>query len=139
MAPNANFSRADSFMSRLLFIDQRGRIPVASVASHASHDPAQTRRAENALTISLLFSGFRCILQYALLPFLLPILGVAADATVPILLLINLIAMASIFLSLRRFWTIAYKHRWSYLLVAMAALTLLIAFTAYDIAKLQMV
>ncbi len=132
MATNANFSRADGFMSRLLLIDQRGRITAAS------DETAQTRRAENALTISLLFSGIRCILQYALLPFLLPIIGVAADATVPILLLINLIAIVSIFLSLRRFWTIGYKHRWSYLLVALAALTLLIAFTAYDITKLQM-
>ena len=132
MATNANYSRADGFMSRLLLIDQRGRI------SAASDETAQTRRAENALTISLLFSGVRCILQYVLLPFLLPIIGVAADATVPILLLINLIAIVSIFLSLRRFWTIGYKHRWSYLLVALAALTLLIAFTAYDIAKLQM-
>lgn len=132
MATNANFSRADGFMSRLLLIDQRGRI------SAASDETAQTRRAENALTISLLFSGIRCILQYVLLPFLLPIIGVAADATAPILLLINLIAMVSIFLSLRRFWTIGYKHRWSYLLVALAALTLLVAFTAYDIAKLQM-
>ncbi|MCY4019395.1 MAG: hypothetical protein OXG39_08295 [Chloroflexi bacterium] len=131
MATNANFSRADGFMSRLLLIDQRGRIAAPS------DETAQTRRAENALTISLLFSGLRCILQYVLLPFLLPIIGVAADATVPILLLINLIAMASIFLSLRRFWTIGYKHRWSYLLVALAALTLLIAFTAYDIAMLQ--
>ncbi len=132
MVTNANFSRADGFMSRLLLIDQRGRI------SAPSDEAAGTRRAENALTISLLFSGLRCILQYALLPFLLPIIGVAADATVPILLLINLIAMASIFLSLRRFWTIGYKHRWSYLVVALAALTLLITFTVYDIAKLQM-
>ncbi|MCY4071370.1 MAG: hypothetical protein OXG60_08725 [Chloroflexi bacterium] len=132
MATNANFSRADGFMSRLLLIDSRARI------SARSDEAAQTRRAENALTISLLFSGVRCILQYVLLPFLLPIIGVAADATVPILLLINLIAMVSIFLSLRRFWTIGYKHRWSYLVVALAALTLLIAFTAYDIAKLQM-
>ncbi len=132
MATNANYSRADGFMSRLLLIDQQGRI------SAPSDEAGQTRRAENALTISLLFSGLRCILQYVLLPFLLPIIGVAADATVPILLLINLIAIVSIFLSLRRFWTIAYKHRWSYLLVALAALTLLIAFTAYDIAQLQM-
>lgn len=132
MATKTNFSRADGFMSRLLLIDQGLAVSVAS------DEPAQTRRAENALTISLLFSGLRCILQYALLPFLLPIIGVAADATVPILLLINLIAMVSIFLSLRRFWTIGYKHRWSYLLVALAALTLLIAFTAYDIANLQM-
>ncbi|MDE2818687.1 MAG: hypothetical protein OXI40_03025 [Chloroflexota bacterium] len=131
MATNANFSRADGFMSRLLLIDQRGLV------SAPPDEAAGTRRAENALTISLLFSGLRCLLQYALLPFLLPIIGVAAEAAVPILLLINLIAMISIFLSLRRFWTIGYKHRWSYLVVALAALTLLIAFTAYDIAELQ--
>ena len=132
MVTNTDMSRADNFMSRLLFIDQR------SLHAAAADEMAQTRRAENALTISLLFSGVRCILQYVVLPFFLPIFGVAADATVPILLLINLIAMVSIFLSLRRFWTIGYKHRWSYLLVAIAALTLLIAFTVYDISKLQM-
>ena len=92
-----DMSRADNFMSRLLFIDQR------SLHAAAAAEIAQTRRAENALTISLLFSGVRCILQYVVLPFFLPIFGVAADATVPILLLINLIAMVSIFLSLRRF------------------------------------
>ena len=132
MATITDMSRADNLMNRLLFIDQR------SLHAAAADEMAQTRRAENALTISLLFSGVRCILQYVVLPFFLPIFGVAADATVPILLLINLIAMVSIFLSLRRFWTIGYKHRWSYLLVAIAALTLLIAFTVYDISKLQM-
>ena len=132
MATITDMSRADNLMSRLLFIDQR------SLHAAAADEMAQTRRAENALTISLLFSGVRCILQYVVLPFFLPIFGVAADATVPILLLINLIAMVSIFLSLRRFWTIGYKHRWSYLLVAIAALTLLIAFTVYDISTLQM-
>ena len=132
MVTNTDMSRADNFMSRLLFIDQRSR------HAAAADEMSQTRRAENALTISLLFSGVRCILQYVVLPFFLPIFGVAADATVPILLLINLIAMVSIFLSLRRFWTIGYKHRWHYLMVAIAALTLLIAFTVYDISKLQM-
>ncbi len=134
MVSNVNFSRADDFMRRLLFINQRNAI---SAAPDATKEGGQTRRAENALTISLLFSGLRCILQYALLPFLLPVIGVAADAAVPILLLINLIAIVSIFLSLRRFWAIGYKHRWSYLLVAAAALTLLVAFTVYDITKLQ--
>ena len=124
-------SRADSFMIRLLFIGPRA-YPVAEAQA-----AAQTRQAENALTLSLLFSGGRCLLQYVLLPFLLPIVGVAAEATIPILLLINLIAMVSIFFSLRRFWSIGYKHRWTYLVVAGAALTLLIAFTVYDIIKLQ--
>ena len=121
-------SRADSIMSRLLLVS-----PAADLTA------SQTRRAENALTLSLMFSGLRCILQYVLLPFLLPIVGVAADAAVPVLMLINLIAMASIFFSLRRFWTIGYKHRWSYLAVALTALTLLLAFTLHDLMNLQAV
>ena len=123
-------SRADSLMTRLLLVKP------AAAPSAAPDVAKSTRKAENALTLSLAFSGVRCILQYAVLPFLLPLVGVAADATVPILLLINLAAMVSIYFSLRRFWTIGYAHRWRYLVVAAAALVLLVAFTCYDIMKL---
>ena len=51
--------------------------------------------------------------------------------------LINLLAMVSIFFSLRRFWTIGYVHRWRYLVVAATALVLLVAFTVYDIMQLS--
>lgn len=128
-----NLSRADNFMTRLLFIT-----PSQTITTEKSYEE-QSRQAENALTVSLMFSGIRCLLQYALLPFLLPIVGVAADATIPILLGINIIAMVSIFFSLRRFWSIGYDRRWQYLVVAVAALTLLVAFTAYDIITLQAV
>lgn len=126
-----NYNRADHMMSRILFIDTN---PTESL-----NYEEQSRQAENALTLSLMFSGVRCLLQYALLPFLLPIIGVAADATVPILLGINVVAMVSIFFSLRRFWKIGYDRRWQYLVVAMVALTLLVAFTVYDIINLQAV
>lgn len=126
-----NYTRADHLMSRILMID--------TTPSDALNYEEQSRQAENALTLSLLFSGIRCLLQYALLPFLLPIIGVAADATIPILLLINVIAMVSIFFSLRRFWKIGYDRRWQYLVVAIVALTLLVAFTIYDIISLQAV
>jgi len=126
-------SRADTIMSRLLFIKQS---PV--IASEQS-EAEQTRRAENALTVSIMFSGIRCILQYALLPFMLPIVGVATDAAIPILLGINIVAMVSIFFSLRRFWAIQYKRRWEYLIVASFALILLVAFTIFDIITLQAV
>ena len=127
---SADLSRADLFMRRLLLV------PAWQAPAIADAGASQGRRAENALTLSLLFSGTRCILQYALLPFLLPIIGIAAEAAAPILLLINAVAILSIFFSLRRFWSIAYRHRWTYLVVALAALTLLIAFTAYDISQL---
>lgn len=126
-------SRADNLMTRLLLIR-----PGAGLAA-SENEAAMKRGAENALTLSLMFSGARCVLQYALLPFLLPIVGIAADAALPLLLLINLVAMASIFFSLRRFWTIGYVYRWRYLAVATAALVLLVAFTIYDILKLQVI
>jgi len=126
-------SRADNLMTRLLFVKSGGT--GVAVADEA----AVKRGAENALTLSLMFSGARCILQYALLPFLLPIIGIAAEATLPILLLINVVAIVSIFFSLRRFWTIGYAHRWRYLVVAGAALVLLAAFTVYDILKLGVI
>lgn len=125
-----NASRADNVMARLLFVHS------GAAAVAVGDEETVKRGAENALTLSLIFSGARCILQYALLPFLLPIIGIAAEATLPILLLINLVAMVSIFFSLRRFWTIGYAHRWRYLVVAAAALVLLVAFTVYDISKL---
>ncbi len=123
-------NRADNMMSRLLLLK-------AEPGQAAQPAAGAARGAENALTLSLLFSGLRCTLQYALLPFLLPLLGVAADAAVPLLLLINCIAAVSIFFSLRRFWAIGYRHRWRYLLVAATALILLLAFTIYDILQLQ--
>lgn len=122
-------TRADGIMSRILFID--------TTATTTKSYEEQSRQAENALTLSLAFSGVRCLLQYALLPFLLPIIGVAADATIPILLGINVIAIVSIFFSLRRFWKIGYDRRWQYLGVASVALVLLVAFTVYDIITLQ--
>ncbi len=125
-AVNAQLNRADTIMARLLMVS------ADAVATQPS-----ARQAENALTLSLMFSGLRCLLQYVLLPFLLPLLGLAADVAVPILLLINLLAMVSIFFSLRRFWTIGYAHRWRYLVVAATALLLLVAFTVYDIMQLS--
>lgn len=122
-------SQADGMMARLLLVQP---IPEFTGGS----DAVGGRGAENALTFSLLFSGARCVLQYVLLPFLLPVVGIATEATVPILLAINGLAMASIYFSLRRFWTILYAHRWRYLVVAVTALILLVAFTIYDIAQL---
>ncbi|MCY3866189.1 MAG: hypothetical protein OXG68_12195 [Chloroflexi bacterium] len=125
-----NVRRADDLMARLLLVNSSG------TAVAVGDEETVKRGAENALTLSLVFSGARCILQYAALPFLLPIIGIASEATLPILLLINLVAMVSIFFSLRRFWSIGYAHRWRYLVVAAAALVLLVAFTIYDISKL---
>ena len=50
-----NMSRADHIMNRLLFIDTS---PVVTEQSYEQ----QSRQAENALTLSLAFSGVRCFI-----------------------------------------------------------------------------
>lgn len=115
----------DRLVGRLLFVEA---LP-ASVSSARGSE----QRAERAFGFSLIFSGVRCILQYAILPFVLPIIGVTSEAAVPISLAINLVAITLIIYSLRRFWKIGYRYRWQYLGVAVVALVLLVAFIALDL------
>ncbi len=119
----SNHLTPDHIMQRLLLIN-----PHAGAASANAEDSAK-----RALSYSLIFSGVRCVLQYALLPFVLPMLGIAADAAIPLMLVLTVLAMISIFFSLRRFWQIGYTHRWQYLAVALVALTLLVAFMLLDL------
>jgi hypothetical protein len=119
---SAWLTRLDQLIGRLLWIRERP----------ASTQPLNPQRAERAFGASLVFSGVRCILQYVVLPFLLPLIGVAADAAVSISLAINILAVVLIFYSLRRFWQIRYHYRWQYLGVAGFALILLSAFILLD-------
>lgn len=98
---------------------------------------AQT--AERAFGFSLLFSGIRCILQYVILPFVLPLIGVTSDVAVPISLAINVVAIGLILYSVRRFWQIGYRYRWHYLPVAVVALILLVSFIILDLQALSAV
>jgi uncharacterized membrane protein len=120
-------STLDRFIGRALGVDMT---PSTDTVEQ------QTRTAENAFGLSLMFSGVRCILQYAVLPFLLPLVGIATEAATPLLMIISVLAMISIVFSLRRFWRIGYKYRWQYLVVAVTALTLLAAFLVFDLINL---
>ncbi len=119
--------KMDALMMRLLWLPTTP--PIADSAQGA-------QQAERAFGFSLIFSGVRCILQYAVLPFVLPLIGIASEVALPILLLINGLAIVAIVFSLRRFWRIRYSHRWQYLIVAVAALVILIAFTLFDLQTL---
>ncbi len=124
----------DRVMGRLLFLEE---VPTAYSREEGNAPDPQAETAERAFGFSLLFSGVRCILQYAILPFLLPAIGIASSAAVPVLLVINVLAIVSIFFSLRRFWKVGYKYRWQYLGVAIVALVLLAFFLVMDITTIQ--
>jgi hypothetical protein len=82
---------------------------------------------------SLAFSAVRCILQYAILPFVLPLIGVAASWALGLTMLVNIAAIVAIVASVRRMWQIQYSHRWRYMMLAVPAFILLVSFLALDI------
>ncbi|MBN8590443.1 MAG: hypothetical protein J0M33_01750 [Anaerolineae bacterium] len=96
-------------------------------------------RAERTLGIGLVFAGIRCVLQYAVLPFMLPLIGLSSAVAVPISLALNAIAVVSILYSIRRLWQIHYRHRVAYTVVGVTALVILAAFTMLDLRILMAV
>ena len=118
-------SQLDHLIGRLLFV----KAPSTSVSGEND--------ARRAFNFSLIFTGVRCILQYIVLPFILPVIGIAADTALPILLVINVLAIISMFYSVRRFWQINYEYKWQYLLFALFILVLLVAFIALDLSRLS--
>lgn len=94
------------------------------------------QRGENVLTFALLLTATRCILQYAILPFVLPILGVTGAFSVPITMIFTLVSLGSIIYSIRRMFRINYRHRWTYAIVALTAFVIALSFLVMDIIAL---
>lgn len=117
-----------------------GRVLLVSTPAPAEDSPAASdSTGERAFGFSLVFSGVRCILQYAILPFVLPLVGVASDAAVPITMVLSVVAIGSMIASLRRFWRIDYKYKWHYLALAIPMLGILIAFLVLDFQALGII
>ena len=96
----------------------------------------QAAGAKRALTASLVVSGVRCILMYAVLPFVLPLLGITGLFATQVDILINLIAIAALGYSVRRFWHIRYRHRVAYTAIAAVAFFVLGSFILLDLQEL---
>ncbi len=131
-------NRLDTLISRVLFVSPDA--PATSVpespADAQTIKDNDTRRAEGAFSFALVFSGVRCILMYVVMPFILPIIGIAGTGAAYLDLGINTIAIGAIIYSLRRFWAVDYKYKWQYLPVAVVALAILSAFMLLDVQTL---
>jgi hypothetical protein len=71
------------------------------------------------------FSAVRCTVSYVVLPFVLPVLGLAAGAGILMMLMCDAIAALAMVSALRRFWRTAHPQRWTYLAVACTVLLVL--------------
>lgn len=114
----------DRLIGTLLFIQPQPAIHTEATAPE---------KAQQVFWMSTAFSGVRCILQYVLLPFVLPVVGMTANVSDVLFFVISGVAVVSMFVSLRRFWKISYKYRWHYLVAASVAGTILVAHMIYDV------
>jgi ABC-type iron transport system FetAB permease component len=106
--------------------------PPLAVATDAdtTQFPESARRA---LNYGLLISATRCTLQYVLLPFVLPWIGVAAAIPRWVTIALCLLALGMIGRNVRIMWRLRHARRWSYLAVAGVVGVSLLLFTVVDL------
>jgi hypothetical protein len=111
----------DAFMLRVLRVTPH-------VAGEASSAPA-----ERAFGLSLAVSGLRCILQYVVLPIVLPLIGLAGGFSLAIVLVLDIVALTLLISSLRFFWRTQHPRRFDMLPLAGVIILLVIGSLSFDI------
>jgi hypothetical protein len=118
VAQRSELSFADRVVARLLFV--------------RPNPPRTEAPPDQLLGLAVLVSGARCILQYAILPFGLPLLGLAVGAARGITVVLDVIAVIAAITSLRRMWAVQHPQRWRYLLIAVGVIVFAGVFIAID-------
>jgi len=124
-------AQLDRLVAGVLFVRTPAQADPADAGAEARAQ--ESRKTENIFGLSLFFSGARCVLQYVVLPFVLPVIGVAGNFAIQLTLVITVIAVIAIIASLRRFWAIDYAYKWQYLGVALVGLAILFAYIFEDV------
>jgi hypothetical protein len=117
-------SSADVAMRRLLRISDRDpRVP-----------DDELRRG---FSQSMVISGLRCLLTYIFIPFVTPLLGLAAGVGPIIGISIGVLAIVFNIRTMRRFWAADHKWRWAYSAVGGTVIVMLLVLIAMDVAHLM--
>lgn len=110
--------------------------PDVKAGTHRAPEPPLPAPAQRALTFGLLLSALRCTLQYVLLPFVLPWIGVAASIPPWVTLVLGGLALASLTRNVRYLWRLHHARRWSYLALASIVAMALVLFMVMDLHNL---
>jgi len=88
------------------------------------------KRGNRIVGGSLVFVGIRCTLQYVILPFILPFLGLNSSLSIAISAALELIALAVIIYNIQRLW---HTHwRWRYVGLSAFTVTIILIFLYSD-------
>lgn len=110
--------------------------PGVTAGEHREHVGPLPVPAQRALTFGLVLSALRCTVQYVLLPFVLPWVGVAASIPPWVTLVLSGIALASLTRNVRYLWRLHHARRWNYLGIASIVAMALVLFMAMDLHNL---
>jgi hypothetical protein len=93
-------------------------------------------RAMFELKGSLVLSAIRCVITYAIVPLVVPLIGWAGVLATPLSLVLSLAAIALAITSLRRVWMADYRYRWPYTGFILVAVGLLVMVVVLDVRTL---
>jgi hypothetical protein len=98
--------------------------------------PQSTMRPERAFSVSILISAVRCTLTYVVLPFALPLLGLAPGVGPVLGITIGVVAIAANVFSIRRFWRAQHPWRVPITVLHVAVIGLLLVLIVLDLRAL---
>jgi len=93
--------------------------------------PQQIRRTDRYTGGYLVFVCVRCTIQYILLPFVLPLLGLGGSIATSISIVIDFIALGMITFNIWRLWNTSWRYR--YLALSVVMIGILLVFLYNDI------
>lgn len=93
-------------------------------------------RALMPLQGSLALSAVRCVLTYAVIPALAPVISWLGPLATPLSLTLSLVAIVMAVTSLRRVWLADWSGRWPYTAFAVAVVVALAALVVVDLRTL---
>jgi hypothetical protein len=131
----------DRVFDRLLFLPPQSPIlepvdePTVDEVTELEDAPPASP-GERAFSLSLFISATRCTLQYVLLPVVLPLIGLTTDISLPLVILLDLLAITMLVRSLRYFWQTRHPRRFDMLPLSSVILFIILFSLGFDIWQL---
>ncbi len=127
----------DRVFDRLLFLPPQPPAPEVNIAEEVGEEEVvPATPGERAFSISLFISATRCTLQYVLLPIVLPLIGLTTDISLPLVILLDLLAIAMLVRSLRYFWQTRHPRRFDMLPLSGVILFIILFSLGFDLWQL---
>ncbi|MCC5947128.1 MAG: hypothetical protein JJT89_01620 [Nitriliruptoraceae bacterium] len=120
--------------------DAAGRPPRRSAAERIARRMLLVEGADPKALMdlkgSLVISAIRCVLTYAIIPAMTPLISWSGAVATPVAIVLTLLAMGLAINSLRRVWLADWTYRWSYTAFIGLVLLLLGITLVFDVRSL---